>query len=641
MSAQVKTPDSAAKTMPFNAEISKVLKLVIHSLYTNRDIFLRELISNASDACEKLRYLAVTKPELLKDAPELKIALTVDEKAKTLTITDNGIGMDEDDLVNNLGTIAKSGTEQFFQQLTGDAKKDASLIGQFGVGFYSAFMVADKVEVRTRKAGESQAYLWESAGEGEFSITALEGEQPRGTSITLHLRKDEEKYLDKFKLQHITNVYSDHIAFPIEYRGEADEAAEVLNEGSALWTRPKSDITDEQYQEFYHHVGHTADEPFLTMHNQVEGKLSYTNLLFIPTIRPFDLFHPDRRRRVKLYVKRVFITDENVDLIPHYLRFLRGIVDSEDLPLNISRETLQDNPMLTAIRDSITKRVLTELKRKAKNDAEAYTAFWTNFGGVLKEGLCEGYGDKELLLEACRFHSTHDDSATLTSLDDYISRMKDGQENIYYITGDRLDSLRKSPQLEGFTKNGIEVLLLHDHVDDFWVTVVQKFKGKGFKSVLNAGAELEALTGKHTDEKKAEDKPEAEKAEAADIDALITAMKEVLGDEVQDIRTTAKLTESPVCLAVEEGMMSMRMERFLVEHKQLPGASARIMEINPEHPIVVALAKRVKNGGKPQDIEDTARLLLDQARIIEGEELADPSAFTQRINALIARNFAA
>lgn len=641
MSAQVKTSDSAAKTMPFNAEISKVLKLVIHSLYTNRDIFLRELISNASDACEKLRYLAVTEPELLKEAPELKIALAVDEKAKTLTITDNGIGMDEDDLVNNLGTIAKSGTEQFFQQLTGDAKKDASLIGQFGVGFYSAFMVADKVEVRTRKAGETQGYLWESAGEGEFSITALEGEQPRGTSITLHLRKDEEKYLDKFKLQHITNVYSDHIAFPIEYRGEADEAAEVINEGSALWTRPKSDITDEQYQEFYHHVGHTADEPFLTMHNQVEGKLSYTNLLFIPTIRPFDLFHPDRRRRVKLYVKRVFITDENVDLIPHYLRFLRGIVDSEDLPLNISRETLQDNPMLVAIRDSITKRVLTELKRKAKNDAEAYTAFWTNFGGVLKEGLCEGYGDKELLLEACRFHSTHDDSVKLTSLDDYISRMKEGQENIYYITGDRLDSLRKSPQLEGFTKNGIEVLLLHDHVDDFWVTVVQKFKGKGFKSVLNAGAELEALTGKNAEEKKNEDTPEAEKAEAADIDALITAMKEVLGEEVQDIRTTAKLTESPVCLAVEEGMMSMRMERFLVEHKQLPGASARIMEINPEHPIVVALAKRVKSGGKPQDIEDTARLLLDQARIIEGEELADPSAFTQRINALIARNFAA
>jgi molecular chaperone HtpG len=641
MTAQTKTPDSAAKTMPFNAEISKVLKLVIHSLYTNRDIFLRELISNASDACEKLRYLAVTKPELLKDAPELKIALAVDDKAKTLTITDNGIGMDEDDLVNNLGTIAKSGTEQFFQQLTGDAKKDASLIGQFGVGFYSAFMVADKVEVRTRKAGETQGYLWESAGEGEFSITALEGEQPRGTSITLHLRKDEEKYLDKFKLQHITNVYSDHIAFPIEYRGEADEAAEVLNEGSALWTRPKSDITDEQYQEFYHHVGHTADEPFLTMHNQVEGKLSYTNLLFIPTIRPFDLFHPDRRRRVKLYVKRVFITDENVDLIPHYLRFLRGIVDSEDLPLNISRETLQDNPMLAAIRDSITKRVLTELKRKAKNDADAYTAFWTNFGGVLKEGLCEGYGDKELLLEACRFHSTHDDGATLTSLDDYISRMKDGQQNIYYITGDRLDSLRKSPQLEGFTKNGIEVLLLHDHVDDFWVTVVQKFKGKGFKSVLNAGAELEALTGKNTEEKKNEDTPETEKAEAADIDALITAMKDVLGEEVQDIRTTAKLTESPVCLAVEEGMMSMRMERFLVEHKQLPGASARIMEINPEHPIVVALAKRLKSGGKPQDIEDTSRLLLDQARIIEGEELADPSAFTRRINALIARNFAA
>lgn len=634
------TENTSGKTLPFNAEISKVLKLVIHSLYTNKDIFLRELISNASDACEKLRYLAVTSPDMLKESPELKITLSVDEKAKTLTITDNGIGMDEDDLVNNLGTIAKSGTEQFFDQLTGDAKKDASLIGQFGVGFYSAFMVADKVTLRTRKAGESQGYLWESAGEGEFSITPLEGDSPRGTSITLHLRKDGEKYLDKFKLQHIASTYSDHISFPIEYQGEADEAAEVINEGSALWTRSKSDISEEQYKEFYHHVGHTADDPFLTLHNQVEGKLSYTNLLFIPTIRPFDLFHPDRRRRVKLYVKRVYITDENVDLIPHYLRFLRGIVDSEDLPLNISRETLQDNPMLVAIRESITKRVLTELKRKATNDAEAYTAFWANFGSVLKEGLCEGIASKELLLEACRFHSTHDNGEKLTSLDDYISRMKDGQENIYYVTGDRLDTLRNSPQLEGFTKNGVEVLLLHDHVDDFWVTVVQNFKGKGFKSVLNAGSELEKLTGSKTQEEKAEQTNEP-KADKDAIAELVAAMKTVFGEEVQDIRTTAKLTESPVCLAVEEGMMSMRMERFLVEHKQLPGASARIMEINPEHPIIVSLANTVKNGGKPQDIEDTARLLLDQARIVEGEELSDPSAFTRRINALIARNFAA
>jgi molecular chaperone HtpG len=631
------TTETQGKTLPFNAEISKVLKLVIHSLYTNKDIFLRELISNASDACEKLRYVALTKPETLQDSPDLKIRIHADEKNKTLTITDTGIGMDEDDLVNNLGTIAKSGTEQFFEQLTGDSRKDASLIGQFGVGFYSAFMVADKVEVRTRKAGSDTGLLWESAGEGEFTIAPLDRDAtPRGTSITLHLRKDAEKYLDKFKLQHIVGVYSDHISFPIEYKAEEGDATEVINEGSALWTRNKSDISEEQYREFYHHVGHTADEPFLTMHNQVEGKLSYTNLLFIPTIRPFDLFHPDRRRRVKLYVRRVFITDENADLIPHYLRFLRGIVDSEDLPLNISRETLQDNPMLAQIRESITKRVLSELKRKAAQDAEAYARFWGSFGSVLKEGLCEGIHNKEPLLEVCRFYSTHSDGDTLTSLDDYIARMKDGQESIYYITGDRVDALRQSPQLEGFAKNGIEVLLLNDHVDDFWVTVVQKFKGKGFRNVLNAGAELEQLTGEQNSEN-AQDEP----ATPEGILDVVSALKTLFGEQVLDVRTTAKLTESPVCLAVEEGMMSMRMERFLVEHKQLPTASARILEINPEHPIICGLAEKLKNGAKPQDIEDTAWLLLDQARIIEGEELSDPAAFTRRINALIARNSAA
>ena len=631
--------ESDGKTLPFNAEISKVLKLVIHSLYTNKDIFLRELISNASDACEKLRYLALTNNDIAKESTELKITIAANEKAKTLIISDNGVGMNYDDLVNNLGTIAKSGTEQFFDELTGDAKKDASLIGQFGVGFYSAFMVADSVEVITRKAGEDTGYHWQSSGEGEFSITPIEGDTPRGTSIKLNLRKDAEEYLDKFKLQHIIGVYSDHISFPIEYRGEEDEAAEVINEGSALWVRNKSEISEDQYREFYHHVGHTADEPFLTMHNQVEGKLSYTNLLFIPTIRPFDLFHPDRRRRVKLYVKRVFITDENIDLIPHYLRFLRGIIDSEDLPLNISRETLQDNPMLAQIRESITKRVLTELKRKAQKDPEEYKTFWANFGSVLKEGLCDSIYNKEPLLEVCRFTSTHDDTA-LTSLDDYISRMDEKQENIYYITGDRVDALRKSPQLEGFAKNNIEVLLLNDHVDDFWVTVVSDFKGKKFKNVLNSGSELEQLSGEKSDDNN-EESVDEKPSQKIDIANLVTAFKELFGDEVQDVRTTAKLTESPVCLAVDEGMMSMRMERFLIEHKQLPGASARILEINSEHPIIIGLSKALESGKKPQDIEDTARLLLDQARIIEGEELSDPSGFTQRINALIARNYAA
>lgn len=624
--------DQTVKTLPFNAEISKVLKLVIHSLYTNKDIFLRELISNASDACEKLRYTALTQPEAMDGDSELKIRLTTDKSANTLTITDNGIGMDYDDLVNHLGTIAKSGTEQFFSALTGDAKKDASLIGQFGVGFYSAFMVADKVTVKTRKAGSDQTFLWESTGEGEFTIEET-AEAPRGTAITLHLRKGEERYLDKHAISHIVGTYSDHISFPISFQGEGDDVSETINEGSALWTRPKSEISEEQYREFYHHVGHTADKPFLTLHNQVEGKLSYTNLLFVPSIRPFDLFHPDRRRRVKLYVKRVFITDENIDLIPHNLRFLRGIIDSQDLPLNISRETLQANPLLAEIRNSITKRVLTELGKKAKAEPEAFQKFWTNFGPVLKEGLCDAVYNKEPLLEVCRFASTATEGTTLTSLDDYISRMKPGQEHIYYVTGDRLDTLRNSPQIEGFVKNGVEVLLLHDHVDDFWVTVATKYKDKTLRSVLNSGDELAELKDKQGD-KPAKDTPQTPKAE---IGELLTRLKEVYGDSVKDVRTTAKLTESPVCLAVEEGMMSMRMERFLVEHKQLPGSSARILEINPDHPVISHLAQQVAKGATASDISDTALLLLDQARIVEGEELADPAAFTKRLNALLSK----
>lgn len=637
------TATSTIEKHAFNAEISKVLKLVIHSLYTNKDIFLRELISNASDACEKLRYLGVTQPQLLQEAPDLKIRIAVDEKNNTLSITDNGIGMSGDDLVQNLGTIAKSGTEQFFSQLTGDAKKDASLIGQFGVGFYSAFMVAEKVVVTSRKAGEEKGYTWSSTGEGEFTIEEMTATiLPRGTTVTLHLQQDAKEYLDRFRIQHIVNVYSDHIAFPIEYQEAGEDTVEVINEGSALWVRQKSDITEEQYKEFYHHVGHSADAPFLTMHNKVEGKISYTNLLFIPSLRPFDLFHPDRKRRVKLYVKRVFITDENVDLVPHYLRFLRGIIDSEDLPLNISRETLQANPLLTAIRESITKRVISELGKKAAKEPEAYAEFWGNFGSVLKEGLCEAVQNKEPLLEVCRFHSTVVEGNALTSLDDYVSRMKDGQEYIYYLTGEKLDALRKSPQLEGFRKNGIEVLLLHDHVDDFWVTVVSGYKGKKLRSVLSAGDELKSISGdaaREPDKKESGDATPASDNNA--VEKLISAMRTLFGEEVQDIRATAKLTESPVCLAVSEGSMSMRMERFLIEHKQLPGASARILEINPTHPIIASLAKTVDKEGMTPEAEDTARILLDQARIIEGEELADPAGFMHRINALLSRTLAA
>ncbi|MBN66442.1 MAG: molecular chaperone HtpG [Rickettsiales bacterium] len=622
-----------AESIEFSAEISKVLQLMIHSLYTNKDIFLRELISNASDACDKLRYQAVQNDALLDGDAELKIRIAADKDNKTIRVGDNGIGMNRDDLIANLGTIAKSGTQEFIQSLTGDNKKDVSLIGQFGVGFYSAFMVADKVEVRTRKAGEDTGWLWVSEGDGQFTIQPME-DVNRGTEITLHVNDDAKEYLDAFKLKFIAQTYSDHISFPIMLE-DAEGNEEKVNEGSAIWARPKSDITDEQYKEFYHHVAHQPDEPWLTLHNKAEGVVEYTNLLYVPSMKPFDLFNPERRRRVKLYVKRVFISDEGVDLVPHYLRFLRGVVDSQDLPLNISRETLQDNPVLKKIRDAITKKVLNELKKKAAKDSEDYLSFWNNFGAVLKEGLCEHDTPRDLLFDACRFYSSHDESAPI-SLESYVERMKEGQEHIYYINGDNLDALRHSPQIEGFKKKGIEVLFFTDHVDDFWVNVANKYKDIGFKSVLRAGNDLDTLEGES-----ASDEETKEETPSADMDALITFMKETLGDMVRDVRTTSKLAESPVCLAVNEGDMDPRMERFLLEHKQLPKGTAKILEINPSHPIITSLAKQLGNDGQQEDAKDAVHLLFDQARIIEGEAIEDPSNFARRMSAFMARGLAA
>ncbi len=622
-----------AESIEFSAEISKVLQLMIHSLYTNKDIFLRELISNASDACDKLRYQAVQNDALLEGDAELKIRIAADKDNKTIRVGDNGIGMSRDDLIANLGTIAKSGTQEFIQSLTGDNKKDVSLIGQFGVGFYSAFMVADKVEVRTRKAGEDTGWLWVSEGDGQFTIQPME-DVSRGTEITLHVNDDAKEYLDAFKLKFIAQTYSDHISFPIMLE-DAEGNEEKVNEGSAIWARPKSDITDEQYKEFYHHVAHQPDEPWLTLHNKAEGVVEYTNLLYVPSMKPFDLFNPERRRRVKLYVKRVFISDEGVDLVPHYLRFLRGVVDSQDLPLNISRETLQDNPVLKKIRDAITKKVLNELKKKAAKDSEDYLSFWNNFGAVLKEGLCEHDTPRDLLFDACRFYSSHDESAPI-SLESYVERMKEGQEHIYYINGDNLDALRHSPQIEGFKKKGIEVLFFTDHVDDFWVNVANKYKDVGFKSVLRAGNDLDTLEGES-----ASDEETKEETPSADMDALIAFMKETLGDTVRDVRTTSKLAESPVCLAVNEGDMDPRMERFLLEHKQLPKGTAKILEINPSHPIITSLAKQLGNDGQQEDAKDAVHLLFDQARIIEGEAIEDPSNFARRMSAFMARGLAA
>lgn len=619
------------ETLGFSAEVAKVLHLMIHSLYTNKDIFLRELVSNASDACDKLRYEAVLKPELLGDTPALGITLSLDKDKKTVTVTDNGIGMNKQELISNLGTIARSGTQEFIKSLGEGDRKEAVQIGQFGVGFYSAFIVADNITVISRKAGEDTAHAWESDGVGQFKVTPLEGSHPRGTSIILHIRDDAAEYLDKHRLKYIVQTYSDHISFPIRFK-DSDATEETFNSAAALWARPKQEITDAQYIEFYHHVAHSPDTPWMTLHNKNEGALEYTNLLFIPSIQPFDLFHPDRKRRVKLYVKRVFITDEGTDLVPHYLRFLRGIIDSEDLPLNISRESLQKNTILDRIRDSAVKRVLGELKKHADKSPEDYATFWNNFGAVLKEGLCEAMSPKEQILEACRFFSSTENK--LVSLDDYITRMKPGQEHIFYLTGDHVEKLKLSPQIEGFNKRGIEVLLLSDHVDDFWVNVVQDYKKHPLKSVTRSNIDLDALNNdaKDSEQEKAADG-------SPDMTALIELLKKLYATDVKDVRITHKLADSPMCLCVEDGAMDIRLERFLKEQKQIHNSFAKVLEINPKHPIIRSLAIRAaKNAEDDPIIKDTALLLLDQAKIIGGMEIADIHSFSLRINKFIEKN---
>lgn len=623
----------APETKTFAAETARVLQLMIHALYTNRDIFLRELISNASDACDKLRYEAQQNQALLGDAPDLSIHVSFDEKAKTLTIADTGIGMNREDLIAHLGTIAKSGTSEFLGQLTGDSSKDVNLIGQFGVGFYSAFMVADKVTVESQKAGDTSAWQWASDGLGTYEIKPA-APRARGTSITLHMKADAAEYLDRHRLGHIVGTYSDHIGFPITLT-DSEGITHPMNEGAALWTRPKSEVTEEEYTEFYHHVSHSPEKPWAVLHNKAEGAVEYTSLLFVPAIKPFDLFHPERRRRVKLYVKRVFITDEGVELVPAYLRFLRGVVDSADLPLNISRETLQKSPVLDKIRDSVTSRVLGELKKRAEKEPVEYVKFWDNFGAALKEGLCEANSPREKILEACRFYSSSAADGALISLADYKSRMKEGQAAIYFLTGDTLSSLKSSPQLEGFTKRGIEVLLLTDHVDDFWPNVTQNYGDLPFRSVTKSGADLDAFS-LEGDAQQAEETAE----KSSDTQALCAAMEELFGDAVSEVRTTRKLSDTPICLGVGEGAMDMRMERFLADHKQLPKRAAKLVEINPTHPVITALAAQVAAHGTTPQTADALWLLFDQALIAEGEPVTDAAAFARRLSQFLAKGIA-
>ncbi|PPR23202.1 MAG: Chaperone protein HtpG [Alphaproteobacteria bacterium MarineAlpha10_Bin2] len=638
-----KSETAKSETHEFQAEVSKLLDLMINSLYKDKDIFLRELIANASDACDKLRYAAITEPDLLGEDAELKVNISIDKDARTLTIHDNGIGMNHDDLVQNLGTIARSGTEAFLKKMKasegdGEAVADPNLIGQFGVGFYSSFMVASKVEVFTRRAGDDAGWHWESKGRGKYSILRDDA-VARGARIVLHVRKSEADFLDPLRVRHIVSTYSDHISLPILLLGE-DGAAETLNEGSALWTRPASDISDDQHKEFYRHVAHLPGDPWMTVHMHAEGRFEYTALVYVPDMRPFDLFDPARTHRVRLYVKRVFITDECEGLVPGYLRFMRGIVDCNDLPLNVSRETLQRNPLLAKISAGVVKRILSELEKKAKKEPGKFAEFWENFGAVLKEGIYEASDHRDKLMKLARFRSLTSGENWI-SLDDYTAAMVEGQEAIYYLSGDDATGLEKSPQLEGFKSRSIDVLFMTDPVDQFWLPTAVNFGELPFRSITQGSADLDKFeTVAKSDATEASDGDEAQASEG-DMDKLIALVKLTLGDEVKDVRTSSRLTESPVCLVADEGDVDMHFERLLRQHQQPVTSQKRVLEINPGHSLTRALAGLVGREGASEALEDAAHLLLDQARILEGEALPDPASFSRRLAGILTKTLSA
>ena len=623
----------AEEKMEFQAEVSKVLGIVINSLYSNKEIFLRELISNASDACDKLRYLSLTDKKLAGESTDPSIKVSTVKKDLSITVEDNGIGMNKKDLIANLGTIARSGTTEFLENLSGDEKKDTALIGQFGVGFYASFSVAEKVEVLTRKAGGRDAWLWTSDGKGSFTIDKSEKEKS-GTSITLFLKKEDKEFIEEARIRNIVRTYSDHISITIMIATKDGE--EQINTGSALWTRQKKDVTPEQYKEFYNHVGHMYDEPWLIMHNRAEGKLEYTNLIFVPSTKPFDLMNPDRKHQLQLYVKRVFITGDCEELMPAYLRFIRGIVDSEDLPLNVSREMLQRNPVVNKIRGALIKRVFNELQKKADKSPSEYAQFWENFGSVLKEGLYEDHENREKILNLVKFKSTN--SEDTTSLKDYIERMKKGQDNIFYISGDDIETLRNSPQLEGFKSKNIEVLFMTDPVDEFWLPMVGTYEEKSFTSVTSSSIDLSKIKDAKKDKKDSnEDK---EKANDSSIAKLIIDFKETLGETVKDVKSSDRLVESAVCLVAGEGDMDLHLERMLKSqgHVDTPSA-ARILEINPSHPLIIKLSKMAGKPAQKDTVKSMALILLDEACIIEGQTVSDPSSFSERLNMLLEKSF--
>ena len=615
----------------FDVEVGKILNLMINSLYTNKDVALRELVSNASDACDKLRYLAAQNPDLLQD--ELKISITTDKQKKLLIIMDNGVGMNREELIQNLGTIARSGTENFVKSLTGDKQKDVQLIGQFGVGFYSSFMIADKVEVLSRKFDEEKTFKWESDGSANFKISNSEETLNRGTKITLHLKENAADFCDRFHIKHVIQTYSDHINFKIEFIPENLEAGakiETINSASALWVKDKSEITPEQYQSFFKHISHLPGDPFMVIHNKAEGLVSYTNLLFVPATKPFDLFHPDRKTSVKLYVKKVFISEE-LNLVPSCLRFLRGLVDSDDLPLNISRENLQHSLVLDKIRKSLVNKVLSELKKKAVESEEEYLKFWNNFGAVLKEGLCESSEFREKIFEICRFYSSKSPEK-LISLADYLDHVKPGQDKIYFLTGETVNKIKSSPQLEVFLQKDVEVLFLIDAVDEFWVTVAMPYKEKEFCSINRHDVDLENI---EKSEKNSTEKEEIKDVTSSNFEGLISFIKETLGDKIKDVRISKKLTGSPVCLAVDAGSMDIRLERFLLEQKQIQAGTTKIFEINPSNKIIKDLNENYSDETKKIAAQDKIETLFDLACIIEDEPIKDAKDFSRRLQGLM------
>jgi molecular chaperone HtpG len=613
----------------FQAEVSRLLDIVANALYTEKEIFLRELISNASDACDRLRYEAIQKPDLIKDDPQFKIRVWFDTNARTLTIADNGIGMNKEELIKNLGTIAHSGTRELVKQLNGDNKKNTSLIGQFGVGFYSVFMVASKVEVLSRKAGEEKGWIWTSDGHGSYTIDeALK--DARGTRITLHIKDESFEFLIEERLKHVIKKYSDHIGFPIVI-GEAKDAPAV-NSASAIWMRPKSDITPDQYKEFYRSVAGTiqSDEPWMTLHWRAEGNFEYHNLLFIPSMKPFDLYDPRRHHGVKLYVKRVFITDGVEGLIPPFLRFMKGVVDSEDLPLNISREMLQSNPVIAKMSTAIVRKILGELEDRAAADIKNFEQFWALFGPVLKEGLYDAHQYRDQLTRVARFYSSKAEG--LTSLEEYVSRMQEGQEHIYYLSAGSVESARHSPQLEAFEAKGVEVLFMVDTIDEFWLPIQADYKQKKFKSITRGSADLSKIKSKDKEET-----PKKDGAAKKGMESLVGRLREILAGEIKDVMLSERLVGSPVCLVAPESEMDIHMQRLLKKNQHYDGRHDHILEINEKHPVIQRLSAIAGNEAQEETFRETALLLLDQARILEGEALKDPAAFARRLNHAIEK----